>query len=78
MTIESKNQLIDKLIFSIRTENIDAFDENTQKGIIWLGEKDVAKILNEYVDNFLAVSKAAFLFISSNCFSPSPTCCILK
>ena len=34
--IESRNQLIDKLILSIRTENIDAFDENTQKGIIWL------------------------------------------
>ena len=47
MTIESRNQLIDKLILSIRTENIDAFDENTQKGIIWFGEKDVAKILNE-------------------------------
>ena len=47
MTNESRNQFIDKLILSIRTENIDAFDENTQKGIIWFGEKDVAKILNE-------------------------------
>ena len=35
MTIESRNQFIDKLILSVRTENIDAFDENTQKGIIW-------------------------------------------
>ena len=47
MTIESRNQFIDKLILSIRTENMDAFDENTQKGIIWFGEKDLAKILNE-------------------------------
>ena len=47
MTNESRNQFIDKLILSVRTENIDAFDENTQKGIIWFGEKDVAKILNE-------------------------------
>ena len=47
MTIESRNQFIDKLILSVRTENIDAFDENTQKGIIWFGEEDVAKILNE-------------------------------
>ena len=31
MTIESKNQLIDKLILSIRTENIDAFDEILKK-----------------------------------------------
>ena len=47
MTNESRKQFIDRLILSIRTENIDAFDENTQLGIIWFGEKDVAKILNE-------------------------------
>ena len=47
MTIESRNHFIDKLILSIRTENMDAFDEKTQKGIIWFGEEDVAKILNE-------------------------------
>ena len=53
MTNESKNQLIDKLILSIRTDNIDAFDENTQKGIIWFGEKNVAKILNEELPLYL-------------------------
>ena len=53
MTIESRNQFIDKLILSIRTENIDAFDDNTQKGIIWFGEEDVAKILNEELPLFL-------------------------
>ena len=55
MTIESRNQFIDKLILSIRTENIDAFDENTQKGIIWFGEKDLAKILNEELPLYLSV-----------------------
>ena len=53
MAIESRNQFIDKLILSIRTDNIDAFDENTQKGIIWFGEKDVAKILNEELPLYL-------------------------
>ena len=53
MTIESKNQLIDKLILSIRTKNISAFDENTQKGIIWFGEDGVQKILNEELQLFL-------------------------
>ena len=43
MAIESRNQFIDKLILSIRTDNIDAFDENTQKGIIWFGEKMLQK-----------------------------------
>ena len=50
---ESKNQLIDKLILSIRTENISAFDENTQKGIIWFGESGVQKILNEELPLYL-------------------------
>ena len=53
MTIESKNQLIDKLILSIRTKNISAFDENTQKGIIWFGEDGVQKILNEELPLYL-------------------------
>ena len=53
MTNESRNQFIDKLILSIRTDNIDAFDENTQKGIIWFGEKNVAKILNEELPLYL-------------------------
>ena len=53
MAIESRNQFIDKLILSIRTDNIDAFDENTQKGIIWFGEKNVAKILNEELPLYL-------------------------
>ena len=53
MTIESRNQLIDKLILSIRTENIDAFDENTQKGVIWFGESGVYKILNEELPLYL-------------------------
>jgi len=53
MTNESRNQFIDKLILNIRTENIDAFDENTQKGIIWFGEEDVAKILNQELPLYL-------------------------
>ena len=53
MTIESKNQLIDRLILSIRTKNISAFDENTQKGIIWFGEDGVQKILNEELPLYL-------------------------
>ena len=53
MTIESKNQLIDKLILSIRTKNISAFDENTQQGIIWFGEDGVQKILNEELPLYL-------------------------
>ena len=53
MTIESKNQLIDRLILSIRTKNIYAFDENTQKGIIWFGEDGVQKILNEDLPLYL-------------------------
>ena len=55
MTNESRNQFIDKLILNIRTENKDAFDENTQKGIIWFGEKDLAKILNEELPLYLSV-----------------------
>ena len=56
MTIESKNQLIDRLILSIRTKNISAFDENTQKGIIWFGEDGVQKILNEeLIDLFMDI-----------------------
>ena len=51
--IESKNQLIDRLILSIRTKNISAFDENTQKGIIWFGENGVQKILNEELPLYL-------------------------
>ena len=53
MTIESKNQLIDRLILSIRTKDISAFDENTQKGIIWFGEDGVQKILNEELPLYL-------------------------
>ena len=53
MTNESKNQLIDRLILSIRTENIDAFNENTQKGIIWFGEEGLQKILNEELPLYL-------------------------
>ena len=53
MTIESRNQFIDRLILSIRTENINAFDENTQKGIIWFGEDGVQKILNEELPLYL-------------------------
>ena len=53
MTNESRNQFIDKLILSIRTENIGAFDENTQKGIIWFGEEGLQKILNEELPLYL-------------------------
>ena len=61
MTIESRNQFIDKLILSIRTENIDAFDENTQKGIIWFGEEDVANLLRFMVHNDQAEYKDVVL-----------------
>ena len=43
MTIESRNQFIDKLILSIRTENIDAFDDNTQKVSSGLEKKMLQK-----------------------------------
>ena len=61
MTIKSRKQFIDRLILSIRTKNIDAFDENTQKGIIWFGENDLAKILNEELPLYLNAHDVATL-----------------
>ena len=43
----SRNQFLDKLIFAIKSENKNNFNELTQKGVIWFGEEELANILNK-------------------------------
>ena len=43
----SRAQFLDKLIFAIKSENKNIFNELTQKGVIWFGEEELANILNK-------------------------------
>ena len=44
---KSKEQLIDRYILAIRTQNRKKFEDTTIKGIIWFDEETVVQILNE-------------------------------
>ena len=44
---KSNQQLIDRYILAIRTNNRKKFEDTTIKGIFWFDEETVVQILNE-------------------------------
>ena len=57
----SRAQFLDKLIFAIKSENKNIFNELTQKGVIWFGEEELANILNKVLPLKLETSEIPIL-----------------
>ena len=57
----SRAQFLDKLIFAIKSENKNIFNELTQKGVSWFGEEELANILNKVLPLKLETSEIPIL-----------------
>ena len=57
----SRAQFLDKLIFAIKSENKNIFNELTQKGVIWFGEEELANTLNKVLPLKLEISEIPIL-----------------